>query len=174
MAAPAGSRGSAPLLSRTSGRSGPGGTTTSGGTRYGPWYLRTTWIILLCVVLLVALALGVGLGVGLTRDNGKSSKAVVGAAAGSSAGTSTVTENTTVGGGETTIGNVVTSSASGSVSYDVTTESGSVSTGYVGVAGTSAAMTETFRITVSGTNVPCESWFAAEAREAAEKCESED
>ncbi|KAL8277493.1 hypothetical protein RQP46_010123 [Phenoliferia psychrophenolica] len=69
--APNGSRGTAPLLSRTSGRTGQ--TTSSGNaSKYGPWYLRTTWIILFVVILLVALALGVGLGVGLTRNHSNS------------------------------------------------------------------------------------------------------
>ncbi|BGO93098.1 hypothetical protein NBRC10512_003283 [Rhodotorula toruloides] len=63
---------SAPLLSRTSGRTGTSGK-SAGAT---PWYLSWAGIIGLVLGLLLALGLGVGLGVGLGTKHNNNEKAV--------------------------------------------------------------------------------------------------
>ncbi|GAA5853504.1 hypothetical protein JCM8547_002484 [Rhodosporidiobolus lusitaniae] len=77
---------SAPLLSRTSGRTG-----TSGKSVKTPWYLTWAGIAGLIAALLIALGLGVGLGVGLGLKNNDSS-----ASAASDNAASTVTNLSTL------------------------------------------------------------------------------
>lgn len=155
-----GSRGNAPLLSRTSGRTGQ--TTTSGGSKAAqPWYLRTAYIVLLIAILLVALALGVGLGVGLTK---KDSEVLSGSSGGSGSGgnvtstaeATTISTEVTVGGGVTVVPSTAVVSGVDATSVVVETVGGSTITQTLG--GTGAAAT-TVNVQVSETVNASESFF---------------
>ncbi|KAK4332537.1 Proteophosphoglycan ppg4, partial [Rhodotorula toruloides] len=141
---------SAPLLSRTSVRTGTSGK-SAGAT---PWYLSWAGIIGLVLGLLLALGLGVGLGVGLGTKHNNSEKAVQ--ADGANSG-STVTSYSTLSSvitaepSTTVVGVTVSNNQTGGIATETQTIGGS--TVIVQVPG-AATRTATPVVTVSRTLAP--------------------
>ncbi|BGP29076.1 hypothetical protein JCM10296v2_000812 [Rhodotorula toruloides] len=139
---------SAPLLSRTSGRTGTSGK-SAGAT---PWYLSWAGIIGLVLALLLALGLGVGLGVGLGTKHNNSEKAVQANGASSTVTSySTLSSVITAEASTTVVGVTVSNNQTGGVATETQTIGGSTVIVQVPGAATRTAIPV---VTVSRTLAP--------------------